>query len=1140
MSHVPQVFISTVTREFLDLRIELNRIVTKAGWHVVDQENLVRTGRETLRMLDDHIRECDCVVHLIGKDAGSPPAQESLDWLNEACSGFRTDARFAALRPFLHDPARTLPYTQWEAWLALLRGKDLIVVGLRDAEVVPAPSGDVQREHFERLQALERFRIAFIDDKEFTSELLITLNKLDRLLDASRFRWPVPIDFSEHLVPKSGQYVGRRWLFDRIDAWAAVPGKSLLLTGSFGIGKSAMVGKLLDHWSNRKVIRHFCRYNDDETLKPGRIVASMVAQLKDLVPEYRDAVEADERAKRFLMTAEENPSGALRHGVLDVLSKLEAGTQRTLYLLVDALDESLQIAFAPASTRLTLVHLVSEAAGLLPPWVRVLMTSRMVAGVDSEIVRDRFEIIDIEEMGKPHIEADITEYVAERAAVDHRITAFLRDANRTAADLGRALGSVLGTRFLLAESVLNDIANGHITADRADRLPVRMGQFYEESFNKRIDRAKLDIEHLRSVLAVVAVAREPLQEPCLGGITALSLDEVGRIVLAFSGLLVKDAHGGVTFAHFSLETWLRSTDPTFTHAGAFAIDPGEAEARLLAHCRRLVLDRIEPGAFTGYLSRFGVNLLVDRREFHAATRLLVALRDEHLGGLNPGQLRVQSDTVLAALEAHWRVVDASDGDERLKRRTPLAEIPTSQLRELLIGKDYETGINVPVIRILVECHPVQWRAVQGDLLDLKGENDLVFRHDCGVAYALAWHETQGAERESHIVGIEAMGRSDDPDEREIAGYAMKFICQRFDQRSWGGVIGPRIKPLVIEYAHRRTAMDRMVACEMLLALAIRGQKVDTWFSDDGFDVPFWDPYWPNQRSDVDAINTTLGRETPNATGAPDAARSLADARAQALYAKELQVRLLSAPYFTTSKAARRLREHIGNFREQQDDATLFDEANIREIGNALLGPYWETMVDFIRLRMLHPLWNMTERAATLVSRTIKNDVRLLPVIEKLPVADTSCWRLHYGAVDAAYNAGSQDDYATFFRVLIAFGRDRDCRVRGICIDDLNGWVVDAESDALDAKLADAGIVSLLHDWTHEADDVWLLEYLHLLFRHLHDVRKLAPATIESLLGPVERRSRFLGADAFYELDATSFMSDIEERRAREWAAQLRR
>jgi len=118
-----QLFLSTVSAEFLSYRERLRHLLTRPDVEVKVQEDFIVSGDETLEMLDRYIQGCDGVIHLVGDMTGAmakPPSVAAI------AQRYPELASRYPLAEFLQPDGPSLSYTQWEAWLALWHGKKLL------------------------------------------------------------------------------------------------------------------------------------------------------------------------------------------------------------------------------------------------------------------------------------------------------------------------------------------------------------------------------------------------------------------------------------------------------------------------------------------------------------------------------------------------------------------------------------------------------------------------------------------------------------------------------------------------------------------------------------------------------------------------------------------------------------------------------------------------------------------------------------------------------------------------------------------------------------------------------------------------------------------------------------------------------
>ena len=67
-----KLFLSSVSAEFGSYRERLRHGLTRPNLELKVQEDFIVSGNETLSMLDDYIKGCDGVIHLVGDMTGSP------------------------------------------------------------------------------------------------------------------------------------------------------------------------------------------------------------------------------------------------------------------------------------------------------------------------------------------------------------------------------------------------------------------------------------------------------------------------------------------------------------------------------------------------------------------------------------------------------------------------------------------------------------------------------------------------------------------------------------------------------------------------------------------------------------------------------------------------------------------------------------------------------------------------------------------------------------------------------------------------------------------------------------------------------------------------------------------------------------
>jgi hypothetical protein len=172
-----QIFLSTVSAEFRSYRDALRHDLDRPNVTVKVQEDFIATGTETLDKLDEYIRQCDAVIHLVGDMTGAWAKATAVEAIGQRYPDLI--ARLPALGPFLEPGAPVLSYTQWEAWLALYHRKVLIIAVPQDG--APRDEGYqlaevervAQQAHLARLETVGRYaEIRFASADRLAVEVL--------------------------------------------------------------------------------------------------------------------------------------------------------------------------------------------------------------------------------------------------------------------------------------------------------------------------------------------------------------------------------------------------------------------------------------------------------------------------------------------------------------------------------------------------------------------------------------------------------------------------------------------------------------------------------------------------------------------------------------------------------------------------------------------------------------------------------------------------------------------------------------------------------------------------------------------------------------------------------------------------------
>jgi hypothetical protein len=406
----------------------------------------------------------------------------------------------------------------------------------------------------------------------------------------SGWRWPTAWDFAGYMEERRRDFVGRDWLFGRIDDWIqAGTSRALLVRADYGVGKSALLAELVRRKANGALAAwYFCQHDTRDTLLPATFVSTVVAQLAETVPGYREAIEATPALRDKVDRVLDDPPSTFEAAIVSPLHRLPPPSVPRL-LIVDAPDESLEV--DPETARRqggTLVTLLAAKAGRLPSWLRILATSRD----NSQAIRPLQQAFAVQQLDAESQEnlRDIRDYVLGRCRKEP-VSSRLRDARMAPESVAKILETKSQGKFLYAARALQDLANGNLAPVEFAELPPGMDGFYRDAFERRFERTGRPYEPVRDLLGLLAAAREPLPPDVLAEI--LSVDESS--VKHSLGLLpdfLRVRGGRYGFDHVSLAQWLTLEDEHLVpRAGPYTVDLQAAERRL----HDWAIERVEAG-----------------------------------------------------------------------------------------------------------------------------------------------------------------------------------------------------------------------------------------------------------------------------------------------------------------------------------------------------------------------------------------------------------------------------------------------------------------------------------------------------------------------------------------------------------------
>ncbi|MEL6898300.1 MAG: ATP-binding protein [Planctomycetota bacterium] len=241
-----KLFLSAVSSEFEDYRTLLAGDLKRPTLDVAEQKNFVTTDGTTLRKLDDYIKACDGIVHLIGKSVGAVPESVAVEHLLQQYPDLPD--KLPSLADALSKPDPQFSYTQWEAYLAMYHDRPLFVYQPEDfeRETCECPRTDrfqrdadqerLQCQHYDRICAMGRDRGQFLNPERLSSAVL---RDLVDILPTLEQRIDIP---PTKLTHTAQQLVGRDHELTVLDdAWNDSHTNLVVVRGNGGESKTSLV-----------------------------------------------------------------------------------------------------------------------------------------------------------------------------------------------------------------------------------------------------------------------------------------------------------------------------------------------------------------------------------------------------------------------------------------------------------------------------------------------------------------------------------------------------------------------------------------------------------------------------------------------------------------------------------------------------------------------------------------------------------------------------------------------------------------------------------------------------------------------------------------------------------------------------------
>jgi WD40 repeat protein len=382
---------------------------------------------------------------------------------------------------------------------------------------------------------------------------------------------------------RTQHFTGRAWVFDKLDVFLAGSKRWFLLTGGAGTGKSAIATRLVQisraqaasdgraHLGPGFLYHaHFCRAEDDRTIRPLRFVEALSSRLVASFGPCRAAVQAalERRGIHIDVTQtvetatgpvtgigqlhlpeELSPRDAFDDFIrapLEALYGSNSDYSHPLVILVDALDEAL--AYRGGETLVALLGGATDDPEELPAEVRLILTARDIPEVEHVLGPSDLDLI----KDAPADVDDVRRYATglfERSEVRSKAEALAT----TVAEASK--GNFLYARYVVKDLLAHpDHAGDPKSLDLPTDLPDVYRRFLKRDLAKDLDAWGQNAPFLGMLAVAQGSGLTPDQ---LTGAAGLERTEAERMLRAVSPFLSQaDAKGRLQIFHQSFREFL--------------------------------------------------------------------------------------------------------------------------------------------------------------------------------------------------------------------------------------------------------------------------------------------------------------------------------------------------------------------------------------------------------------------------------------------------------------------------------------------------------------------------------------------------------------------------------------------------------
>ncbi|XP_011644228.1 protein TANC2 isoform X3 [Pogonomyrmex barbatus] len=382
-----------------------------------------------------------------------------------------------------------------------------------------------------------------------------------------------PLFFEVPLLEEDPLFAGRQWLLHELESLINGSSPGILISGSPGTGKTALVLQLVEHscFGRRKeqprpaevseecderekqntnatlqanirntnekvrelashvVAYHFCQADNNSTCLVPDLIHSLAAQLCQApqLISYREYLLSEPHLQGSLSQREctVNPDLALSRGIIEPLLTLKKANRLSASNVIILIDAVCEAEYHRPDRGDTIASFLTRHAPNIPNWLKIVCTVRtqlLDCAKQLPYTRISLDKTTNDAIGNS-IAKDLSDYIGYRLAqspsIQSNVAASINGKTESSCNANQArfsshLLALARGSFLFAKLTLDLIESGHLVAKSASYkvLPVSLAQIFQLHFNLRFPTAT-SFDKVQPLLAVCLAALYPLTLP---------------------------------------------------------------------------------------------------------------------------------------------------------------------------------------------------------------------------------------------------------------------------------------------------------------------------------------------------------------------------------------------------------------------------------------------------------------------------------------------------------------------------------------------------------------------------------------------------------------------------------------------------